>query len=58
MSKASIVCLAALQQSHLTCIGQHWMFRNNRLFSMATVNKLIALGLAVREGNIVRAANA
>jgi len=54
---ATAICLAALSRGHLTINGTRgWQF-GRRHFCFATVAELIALGLAVRDGNIVRAAS-
>jgi hypothetical protein len=55
-TKASIICLVALSIGPLVQEGNMWRF-DRRFFSSKTVNDLVALGLAVRCGNQVRAAS-
>jgi len=58
-TKAAIVCMVALSRGNLRCIGRHWLFEDggkHRLFSTATVNGLIALGMVERYGDLVTAA--
>lgn len=58
-SRSEQVCRNALQRGHLnahkTGHGIAWKF-GRRLFSMATVARLITAGEAIRDGDIVRAA--
>ncbi len=49
------ICREALQKGPMVFIGTHWLY-DRRFFSLVTVNKLIALGEAIRDGNEVRAA--
>jgi len=51
-TKASIICLVALQIGPLVKEGRIWRF-GRRFFSAATVNELIEAGLAIRNGDLV-----
>lgn len=52
-TKATVICLVALSIGPLTFEGRLWRFEQ-RFFSPRTVNHLIAIGMAVRDGNEVR----
>jgi hypothetical protein len=54
-TKAAIICLAALSIGPLTREGRYWRF-GRRFFGAVVVNDLIARGMAVRTGDIVRLA--
>jgi hypothetical protein len=48
------ICREALSKGPMIHVGTHWL-HDRRFFSHVTVNKLIANGEAVRDGNSVRA---
>lgn len=53
-TRAAIICLVALSIGPLVLDGNKWRF-GQRLFSAAVVAELIACGMAVRDGNQVKA---
>lgn len=53
-AKSTVICRAALSIGPLRRAGRRWQF-GQRLFSPRTVNELIGRGLAVRDGDTVRA---
>ncbi len=54
MTHAATICLTALSRGPLKLDGRGWKF-GRRHFAFGTVAELIAVGLAVRVGDKVRA---